>query len=378
MKQLPDIEQIECYIDKIATNEIFSSSTQLVELLRLLIEESLAGNQLKELTLGIKFFGEKYAEKDNGTARVYVYNLRKKLNAYYADQGEEDRLKFILEKGSYKIRFEQSHSNDNHKKTIFTKRTTYIAAAIAVIIVACVALFMQPSNENYCWDNFLRDGANNTCVLADHITINYNIDSVKCVVSHPKITNETLLRREVTDSVSLTQFTYFSKDIPYSLFNLTKWFTQSGGDMTITQESKLDYAETKRSNIIYIGSYKTMGVSKHIFDKNNEWAKIDYNTITIDRGSKQTIYRSKFQSNYTKTYAIVSFFALNEQRHAIYFVSNSDVGTMAAVSYFTNREHLNKLYESVPKDSYFNALFEVEGVGRTNANCRLIDIELTN
>ena len=373
MRKQPNEKEIEYHLNKIKNDEIFTNSTQYFELLKLIISETLDGNQLKEVTLGIKFFGENYTTKNTGFARVYVYNLRKKLKSYYAGNGAKDRLKFILEKGSYKIRFEQEsksllYNSVDSKPLIYTLLTAIIAIAIWAIIAT--------KKEYYCWDSFLKNGTTNTCVLADHLVVDCQIDNTPIAAIHPDVDNSTILNKKIDDSTKLKQFTLFTKSIPHSLYRLTKWFINNESDFVMTLESELKFESTKHSNIIYIGQYKTMGVSKEYFLRGSKFTIKGINS-TLKR-SETTTYSPKFDGRRVVEYAMVSYTPLENGHKALYFVSNNDIGTMATVASFTNADSLHELFQEIPTDRYFNALFKVEGLERTSASCKLVDIELIN
>ena len=75
-------------------------------LLQYLHEATLKNKELKEGVIDIEFFGNKeITEKNNPRVRVNVYNLRKKLNAYYETEGKTDSWQVVIEKGQYKISF---------------------------------------------------------------------------------------------------------------------------------------------------------------------------------------------------------------------------------------------------------------------------------
>ncbi|MFI3248582.1 MAG: hypothetical protein R3Y39_05575 [Rikenellaceae bacterium] len=79
----------------------------------------------------------------------------------------------------------------------------------------------------------------------------------------------------------------------------------------------------------------------------------------------------------TEEYAIVSYVRLNSSTNALYFTSNHDIGTMATLNSFTDIDFLKEFYKQLPStDSYFNALFRVEGIGRTDITCTLIELEI--
>lgn len=95
------------WLDKLSQSRYFTSAKD-VELLRYLIESTHEGKNLKETIIAIEFFG-KDATFDSGSdsiVRSNIYNLRKKLDAYYMDEGRDDAVRFIIPKGAYQVKFE--------------------------------------------------------------------------------------------------------------------------------------------------------------------------------------------------------------------------------------------------------------------------------
>jgi Tol biopolymer transport system component len=94
----------------LASNEM-SGSPRMAQLLRYLVEETIAGRgtRLKETVIGIDVFARQpsYDPKTDPVVRVEVRRLRSKLLEYYDGSGKTDPVRVELPKGSYQASFSQ-------------------------------------------------------------------------------------------------------------------------------------------------------------------------------------------------------------------------------------------------------------------------------
>ncbi|WP_372772414.1 hypothetical protein [Mangrovibacterium sp.] len=380
--------QLDEYLSKICKDEIFAKSPRYTEILSYLVEQALNGNDLKEHVIGLDLFEQNYnADKNDGIVRVYMYNLRKKLETYYAGPGRNDRLIFSVEKGSYNLKFVSvaTNKNSNHElqKTAPPKRHKNLVLPAVILIVSLIAIgyFSFFNKKQYCWKAFLEKDASNLCILADQVILHRKGDNPEYLVINPEINSSSdfisYTKTHHIDSLNLMDYTFFTKAIPYSIHQLSRFFTIRNRDFSHIAESDFRYNDTKKNNIIYIGQYKTMSISKELFLKNSKIFKAHTNYFVTVKNAKETHYKPKFGEGVRSEYAMVSYMPVGNASKAIYFVSNHDIGTMAIVNNFTNEEFLTDFYKNLPSSSsYFNALFKVNGVNRTESSCELVELEI--
>ena len=83
----------------------FVGSGKLFSFLRFVVEEALQGRAatLKELVIGIELYGGviDYDPRIDSTVRVEARRLRRKLEAYYAGPGQDDRVIVSIPTGTY-------------------------------------------------------------------------------------------------------------------------------------------------------------------------------------------------------------------------------------------------------------------------------------
>ncbi|MFI3247858.1 MAG: hypothetical protein R3Y39_01865 [Rikenellaceae bacterium] len=377
-------EQIEFYLNKITSDKLFSRSSRHSQLLRFLVEQSVQGSDVKEYAIGQHIFGDQYDINSNdGKARVYVFNLRKKLGEYYQKSGVDDKIRFSIKSGSYTIIIEENTREQMVQPTVHKGRPAWIAALLLLMVVvfgAIIKICVTP--QRYCWDKFMGVESNNLCILADQVMLQHTIGGYKTSTTHPlanNINDYAQLKKEISgDSLNRSSFTVLTKGVPYALCNLSRWFCANDSHFDMILETEVRYADIQNRNVIYIGQYKMMGATSNIFLKNSKGFSATRDAFIIKEGEAFKTYRSRYNSNnMVVDYAIVSFAPLSDGGDALFFVSNHDIGTMATVSQFTDPQFLKELYEQNSiGDRYFNALFQVDGIERNDVSCRLITLEV--
>lgn len=114
---MQDIAKKDLAIDSIAVRSLaarilssdsFQRSPRLSELFRFLLERTLSGDQhvLHEQLIGVQVFGRN-PEYDTGAdniVRTSAFQLRKKLDAYFTEAGEDEPVIITIPKGHYVLR----------------------------------------------------------------------------------------------------------------------------------------------------------------------------------------------------------------------------------------------------------------------------------
>lgn len=139
-------DDIEAALTRLGAWDGLARSARLSGLLEYLIAETLAGrgSAIKAKTIGMDFYGytaDELVERES-VVRVDVGRLRRKLEDYYGDIGQQDTVRVIIPKGSYSPILEQrrqktSVTDRDVGKPNRTNVSPWIASSIiAVILVA--------------------------------------------------------------------------------------------------------------------------------------------------------------------------------------------------------------------------------------------------
>lgn len=386
----PDNQLIEKYLKKICEDRSFEKSPRNVRLLKFLVEKAITAEDVNEYIVGLELFEQNYNPEGNDSkVRVYMYNLRKKLEEYYKQSGIEDELKFVLKKGQYNLEFDYQNEqtptpvkNDRRKSVKNWSKGAVAAVAVVAVLLAAHWFSKNADNDLYCWQAFFDKNADNICVMADQTMVYHYIDGKKVPRILFGVNNENdfirYIKENPNDTIQLADYTLFSKMAPFSVQRLTQWFASNKSNFSLRLETRFQTDELRENNILYIGQYKTMDTSNALFLKNSKkfGASSNLNGFILNKNGKEKRFLAHSENNVRTEYAMVSFMKLESGRVALYFVSNNDIGVMATVNNFTKKEWLEDFYKNLPADSeYFNALFEVSGLGRTEIECELVELE---
>ena len=104
----PSPDAVRAQLSRILASHALAGAERPGRFLRLIVEQALAGNQLKETLPGVEVFGRNpsYDPRLYGVVRVEAVKLRARLKEYYETDGAADPLRIDLPKGGYLPCFE--------------------------------------------------------------------------------------------------------------------------------------------------------------------------------------------------------------------------------------------------------------------------------
>lgn len=366
---------------KISRSETFAKSPRSIRLLKFLVKKALNNEDVKEDILGLELFKSKYnPNQKDSKVRVYMYNLRNKLAEYYANEGFADEIVFEIQKGQYNLKFVNREIELKQLTRRKKNRILITTLSSALLLSTAIFFFSEKRKEKPCWDYFFNSAENTICIISDHFVVLQDVDSEYVRVEHIEgVNNEAQLAKYLMknsdEKVRIPDFTFLTKMAPIVIQSLTKWFVKHNRDFEVLMESEFSYENMRKNNIIFVGQHKTMSDSKELFLKESRVFKVLSDGFLMNSDTSK-IYGTRIDGMNRIEYTMVSFVPSGNKREVLFFTSNHDVGVMATVSNFTDEKWLKRFYSDFPKGvKYFNALYEVKGIKRTELNCKLIAIE---
>jgi len=379
---------IENALNKICGHKLFANSPTYTVLLKYLVEKAIASEGLNEVTIGSDLYGIDYAtDINNGTVRSYMFKLRKKLDEYYKEEGKDDAIVFDIKKGQYNLAFlslkdHQLNLTDKKKEVKLSLRNLKMGGFVAIVLMlGFIASKISLDKTEYVWESFFQKNNSNIVVISDQYMLTEAFENNEL---HPIVYGEIncekdfiRYKQEYPDrKISITDYTLMSKMAPYAVKTLTKYFIENESDFSLKLESNLTYEDITEKNILFIGQHKTMTLSKSMFLKTSKGFSIFKDGFKYKSEHSEKIYNTSHGKNGKIEYALVSFTSLNPGKTALYFVSNNDIGVMATVRKFTDKDWLKDFYKQLPDQAQFNALFEVSGIQRNDVSCKLVELEI--
>ena len=106
----PSRALVEEELLRLAASRVFARAARQLRFLRHLVERTLGSDAaaLREMALGVAIFhrsAERFDPRSDSIVRVEARRLRPKLTRFYADDGPDARLQFVLPTGRYLVEF---------------------------------------------------------------------------------------------------------------------------------------------------------------------------------------------------------------------------------------------------------------------------------
>lgn len=370
---------ITIFAQKVCSSKTFATSERSVRIFEFLLQCYFDELHVKESVIAIELVKNKKEEANlDGKIRGYMFTLRKKLEEYYNGEGKRDKIKFHIPKGQYNLSYIKNTSVSSRKK--FLK---YIIPALIFILVLGILVTKVSKPALYCWKPFMDKNKPTICCVGDHYTIMGDIiNGERAAFYNFKVNNNTDLKAfQKEDSIhtyEAADFSFVTKMGPIGTAELAYFFAKNNKKIEVLMESDLSLDNLHANNTVYIGPYQNMEHLKYLFLSNSEKFKYDrhaiYNKLT---GAK---YVNASKGDVRKEHVVVSYKPIGETgTHILFITANNDIGVLAMVKNLSNPKWLKAFYKNLPsKDAYYNALFKVQGVIRTDLSCELVEIELLN
>ena len=372
----------------------FRDAQRYQKLLIYLVETTLKGEAVKETTIAHEIFGKdsKFNPGEDPSVRVYVSNLRKKLEHYFLTT--ENKYSFTLEipKGQYSVQFVPAKQN---KMSTKTRRHDYLIFLPIVFTLIAVIVFQWLNKsganspiknsliQNPIWTEFIQPNSRPTMVvLGDYFFLfeKTNKPSGGNFVRDPRINSEeefrALLRQNpnVINQFVISNFTYLRPSVTWGLSEVLPLLWNSPNKIFLKLASQFKWEDFQTHNVIFIGSFKTLYVLKKLIPTFN----LRYNTsppsilaITNKGDTIQTFTpRDLIGGNYQKDYGIILKQIGPNNNIIMFLIGFDEVGVIEAAKASADLSLYNTIskkynLEKVTFPFLFELVLEAEGIEQT-------------
>ncbi|WP_236974283.1 helix-turn-helix domain-containing protein [Membranihabitans maritimus] len=374
-------------IQRIVESKAFGKSGTYENLLKYLVNSTVDKNIPKETTIAHEIFGKGDSKEDTGKVRVYIYHLRKKLQKYYGEEGKHEDLILTIPKGGYRVKFSK---RPNEKITTINKKTAIIISSIIIAITIVVLVFnfliFQKSVPSF-WKSIFQSDHQTTFVLGD-LFIYEESDSALGFTRTIRDPNLNSLQEFYAFKDSLNEPHRSLDELTYSFLirssatwikNMTELFLSYNSDFNIRLMSQLDPKDLQDHNIVYAGMIKNSGFFKNYFNNSRFQYDSDKEVLIYEDslGNITSYGPSGDPDNYHTDYGLIAKFPGPNNNEVILLTGIWDTGASQSVKNLTDSQ-LMKRFESQLQQKlnyvpdYFELLFEVNGIDRTELNTTLI------
>ncbi|APZ45571.1 hypothetical protein BW723_04345 [Polaribacter reichenbachii] len=369
-------------VARITKSNTFKNAPTSIALLLYLFEATQKNTPLKESIIDIDFFGGfEISNKNNPRVRVNVYNLRKKLDAFYTDEGKNEEWILQILKGQYNTSFIQNENKKNKLKKINWK------IAFPYFGLVCILLFLLinslPNKSPELWKPFLENHTKTKLFIGDHFGI-----SGKTITNKPGWTRDFNINSsedfytyidknpELKNKIKPSTYSYSTRMSALATQKFQSFFQFYKSSFDIRFSTQTSIPEIKEGNIIYVGPTKNKNLFLKFFNEGNPYCKIINDDLIISKPiyKKDSIISIK-SPKIAEEYAVVSRYkSIGNTEHFVFF-SQHDIGVSATVDYFLNKDSLQVFSDKYLKGKkHFTAIFKVKGVNRTETDLKILDV----
>jgi hypothetical protein len=412
----------------VATSEHFRRSARLRDFLLYVGGQSLKEGcpEINEQEVGAKDFGRSssYDRSQDNIVRVNATELRKRIDAYFANEGAHETLVLEIPRGGYKPIFHRRLAHTERSTTLTVdallpsasppehpqspaadapdRRVHFVWATLCLVLaVACIVMLQQyrsprPTQNPWegkpalaaFWGDFLRFHQQTDVVLPDD-----SLSLIEDLEGHPISLGDYLNRtfmRQMQQS-SMTPDRKFDIDQVFG-HNLVTFGGVRAAQQVLTQIpasfptnltlSRYYVADAmKRNNVILVGGKKA-NPWVHLFDEHmNFVTDFDYAHSQAFVGNlhpkpgEQAVYAVPYEADELVGYSVAAYLPNPSRTGNVIILAGTDSdATSAAAEFLTSEDQLSKFRNSlhVQKFPYFEVLLKTSRLSGTSFNAELI------
>ena len=393
---------------RIIESGVLGRSKTYSALLEYLVQCSLSGKSPKEIELAVDVFnrGDNFDVSADSSVRVYIHQLRKKLDVYYQSNEQDTGFRIVIPKGHYTILAQQRTSTSQlsrgeHRSNLRINNGLLLAA---IVLLAVNLLYMgitdrgstieisQATSEHPVWNSVLQDDQPILIVMGDYYIfgeLNANGNVARMVREFNVNSSSDLEEMQFTDFDRAENYldldlSYMPEGSAFALARIVPILQEGGKTVNITMMSDLTTADIRKNHIVYIGYIS--GLEK--------LTNMTFSGSGLSLGrSYDELFNVQTQEYYTsdaglpeegqpfKDYGMFSTFPVSTDTQVVLISGMRDAGLMHTAQALSDSEALNDLVVALDNDTdeavaSFEVLFEVLGIDRMNFDANLIYAEL--
>lgn len=397
------VKEKKTVLEKIIQSEAFHHSQVYQDLLTYLVEASIHETTPKEYTIATDVFNKDtdFDPSHDTIVRVYIYNLRKKLDQYYSREGQNDPIRIELPKGHYEINFTRNLKSKQSGRTGKHLGLGLLLALSAVNVLLLIGNLRFRNNgqesgmyrNDPIWKDFLSDDGPKQLILGDHFFF---------VKDDNDLVNRTILRKDDINSLEELEeykgrdiqrrnyiqmrFPMFPRNSVWPMVDILTLMIRSGQDFKLDFASNVRAGDIKQNDIIFIGSFHTLFAFDQTFRNSKYSFEIYPNRISyLDKQTDSLVtYSAEADPIYYHTdFGVIRKIPGPQKNNVLMFCSFHETGTIGIVKYVTQPDSLRSLESALIRETghvpdYFEILFKATGYDRTTYTTTLLDIREIN
>ncbi|HJO10767.1 MAG TPA: hypothetical protein QGI39_01855 [Gammaproteobacteria bacterium] len=396
-------DELESLCRRIIASGELGRSRHYRGLLEYLVQCSITKKTPKELELAIEVLdrSENFDVSTDSTVRVYMHQLRKKLDVYYHNNEDGTDYRIVIPKGQYTIAaIPQPQAAEPVSRPARMPRMNITAGLMMVaILLLLINLGYMVGRDNEAdvvdrvaehpvWNSVFGDELPIMLVMGDYYIfgeLNAN-GNVARMVREFNVNSRNDLEElqfseiERTENYLDLDLSYMPEGSAFALARIVPVLQQSGKPINITMMSDLTTADIRSNHIVYIGYISALekltsmafaGSGLSIGRSYDELVNMDTEEYyTSDAGLPE-------DGEPFRDYGMFSTFPASNTSQVILISGMRDAGLMHTAQALSDNKALDDLVVAIDTDTdealgSFEALYEVYGIDRMNFDADLV------
>ncbi len=404
---MDNVELLREQAEKIRLSGLLGQS-RLIRLFDFLVESSASDTVPKETVVAAEVFDKSSGFNTlDSSVRVYIHNLRRKLQQFYDGPGKDENVRLALPKGEYRLIVEPrdqppaSPVPKPESQPAPRRRIGYAGWIGGLAVLACVAIgfgsLYRPRNawesvrSSPVWARVLQNDKPIVIALGDYYIFGDTEQSsdVQRLIREFSVNSKDDLEQYLEMNPKLAT-RYMDVGLGYlptsSAFALANIMPILGSGekrrARVAMMSSLDPAILKSANVVYVGLLSGLGsLQKLVFASSRFEMGQSFDEL-ID-GKTQRHYFStanpyagdirRFGPNFGyHDYGFFSTFAGLGGNQIVIIAGMQDEGLRQLTEVLTDRSRLDELFKQAGGKADFEALFDVLGMDNRDLSGKLV------
>jgi hypothetical protein len=400
--------ELKALCQRIVESGVLGRSRHYQALLEYLVQCSIDGKSPKEIELALDVLGkgDDFDVSSDSSVRVYVHQLRKKLDSYYQQVEPNAAQRLVIPKGQYTIAVEERARETSHsplgvaKPSFWQSRinTGLLATACVLLLLNLVYLTVGTSEQDNrssqlaanhpIWSSVLQDDKPVLLVMGDYYIfgeLNANGNVARMVrefnVNSPYDLEELQFSDiERAENYLDLDLSYMPEGSAFALARIVPILQDSNKPVNITMMSDLTTADIRNNHIVYIGYISALEKLTGLAFAGSG--------LRIGR-SYDELFNEKTAEYYTsdaglpeagqpfRDYGLFATFPASIDTQVVLVTGMRDAGLMHTAQALADADSLDDLVIAMESDTdealaSFEALYEVFGIDRMNFDANLV------
>ena len=398
---MPESNVIAEQARKIVESGALGRSRSYVRLLEYLVRCSERGVRPKEVEIAADVFdkGSEFDPNQDSFVRVYVHNLRQKLEKYYASHSADGEVRLSIPRGEYRLTVVEAEDSADEGAFRATP-PLWVAAIVALLVVNLIVVlalrFGSPAPDGQrevartpLWAELLSDDLPLLVVVGDYF-IFAELDEygtvTRLVREFDVNSSDDLDSMFVSDPDLLANYmdldlTYLPQGSATALTELLRVVYAADKDVRITTMTEMRVADFRSQHILYVGYISALGtLMDFVFASSGLAVGASFDELLNLRTGQSYTSGAAIpgESNY-EDYGLVSSFPGPDGNQFLIVAGTRDSGLMHAAQAITSLEDIGELEDVMAAAAdgtsaapAFEALYEVTGFDRINLDATLV------